>query len=223
MVDLLKKKIIDLSKKSRVCLDKKNLSDIKANVALVLDVSKSMYPLYKNGTIQDTINRILGLAINFDEHESIDAYVFGTQAHELSPVTINDINEYVDREIISKHKINQATNYVSAIKLLQGKYFGIKKPTYVIFITDGDDSNKKETKLWMVQICKEPIFWQFVGIGKENFKFLNNLDELEGRSVDNAGFMHVNDLNLISDEQLYDRLLNEFPKWLNIVKSKGIL
>ncbi len=52
---------------------------------------------------------------------------------------------------------------------------------------------------------------------------MHKLDELSGRLIDNAGFMHVNDLDEIEDAELYDRLLNEFPHWLAKAREKGIL
>ncbi|ARU56426.1 von Willebrand factor type A metal sensing stress response protein [Oleiphilus messinensis] len=213
MISLNKNQIIDLSKLAAKELADKNLSGVNANVAVVLDVSKSMHPLYKDGTVQNTLDRLLALAMKIDDDQQIDAYVFGTTACALNPLTLDDVEGYVEREIVAKHKINQATKYATAIELIQKQYFGQKKPTFVIFITDGDNSDKAETKRWLVQICREPIFWQFVGIGKEEFKFLTRLDDLPGRAIDNAGFMHVNDLTQISDSELYSRLLGEFPQW----------
>ena len=55
------------------------------------------------------------------------------------------------------------------------------------------------------------------------FPFLRKLDELPDRPIDNAGFMHVNDLEAIGDAELYDRLLNGFPRWLADARQRGIL
>ena len=57
--------------------------------------------------------------------------------------------------------------------------------------------------------------------GIERFDFLQKLDDLSGRVIDNADFFHLNDLASISDEQLYDRLLTEFLGWLKQEKEKG--
>jgi hypothetical protein len=46
---------------------------------------------------------------------------------------------------------------------------------------------------------------------------------MEGRFIDNANFFHIKDIEKISDEELYNNLLNEFPEWLAIAKTKGIL
>ena len=41
--------------------------------------------------------------------------------------------------------------------------------------------------------------------------------------IDGAGFMPVNDLDMIEDLKLYDRLTNEFPRWLTKAREQGIL
>lgn len=46
---------------------------------------------------------------------------------------------------------------------------------------------------------------------------------MSGRIVDNADFFHVDDLGKITDEQLYERLLNEFPSWMKQARAKGVL
>jgi len=48
------------------------------------------------------------------------------------------------------------------------------------------------------------------------------LDNLKGRVVDNANFFAVNDINKITDQELYQRMLTEFPLWLKAAKEKGI-
>ena len=80
----------------------------------------------------------------------------------------------------------------------------------------------KDTKRILIDSSPNPIFWQYIGIGKEKFEFLEKLDELNGRFIDNANFFHLNDITTISDDELYDRLFNEFPEWLNVAKAKGI-
>lgn len=69
----------------------------------------------------------------------------------------------------------------------------------------------------------KPVFWQFVGIGNGNFDFLNKLDTLEGRVIDNTNFLHIEEIDRISDDELYDALLAEFPFWLKEAKEKGIV
>ncbi|NYE06634.1 hypothetical protein F4694_003414 [Bacillus niacini] len=46
---------------------------------------------------------------------------------------------------------------------------------------------------------------------------------MEVRFIDNANFFHIKDIEKVSDEELYNNLLNEFPAWLTEAKTKGIL
>ena len=68
-----------------------------------------------------------------------------------------------------------------------------------------------------------PIFWQFVGVGGKNYGILENLDAMTGRFVDNAGFFALDDFRRVSNDELYDRLLAEFPSWLKEARVKGMI
>ncbi|WP_283657207.1 VWA domain-containing protein [Paenibacillus sp. RC343] len=81
---------------------------------------------------------------------------------------------------------------------------------------------KKISKL-LIKYSKVPIFWQFVGLGNADYGVLQKLDDLRGRVVDNADFFALDDIDSVTDAELYDRLLNEFPGWLKQVRAKGIL
>ena len=61
---------------------------------------------------------------------------------------------------------------------------------------------------------KFKIFYQFVGIGYENFRYLKKLDDLDGRAVDNTAFIKVEDFSRLNDDQLYAKLLEQYPQWL---------
>ncbi|MBK8183958.1 MAG: VWA domain-containing protein [Candidatus Competibacteraceae bacterium] len=91
------------------------------------------------------------------------------------------------------------------------------------FIADGANADRGATAAVIRALSSEPVFLQFVGIGKEDFPFLRKLDELPGRLIDNAGFMSINDLDGIKDAELYNRLLNEFPRWLEKAREKKVV
>lgn len=68
------------------------------------------------------------------------------------------------------------------------------------------------------------MFVQFMAIGDEDdFLFLRRLDDLKGRVVDNAGFFAVPDVRALSDEELYDKVMIEFPAWLQAARAALIL
>jgi hypothetical protein len=115
------------------------------------------------------------------------------------------------------------TSYAGVINRIVKKYAKTSgDPAYILFVTDGDNSDKKPAENAVIEASKYPIFWQFVGIGKGEFQFLEKLDTLKGRIVDNANFFAVNDINEITDQELYQRMLAEFPLWLKAAKEKGI-
>jgi hypothetical protein len=96
-------------------------------------------------------------------------------------------------------------------------------PTYVIFVTDGDNDDHSATEAIIRQAASLPIFWQFVGIGGASFNFLKKLDDLSGRVVDNADFFQFPNGRPATDAELFGALLNEFPAWIKAAKKAGIL
>lgn len=220
----LRKQIVDLSKKAAFQANRHGVEDLRAQVVLVLDISLSMNRLYKDGTVQKVIERILAMALTFDDDGEVDLFLFGTHAYQLPPVNLDGIAGYVERVILKDYKIVEATKYAPPLRLIHEKYRKPQPdPVFVIFITDGGNSDRRETTEVVQAMSGEPIFIQFVGIGAEKFPFLQRLDELTGRVVDNAGFMQVNDITLMKDSELFDRLLNEFPQWLPAARAAGIL
>lgn len=224
MVVDLRKRIVDLSKKAAFAANKCGIEGQRAPVVLVLDISASMNALYKSGVIQRIVERILGLAVAFDDDGQIDLLLFGTKVYQLPPATLDEIEGYVERVILAQYKIREATNYAPPLRLLSSKYRAPQSaPAFVIFLTDGGNTDRRESAEVIRELSHQPVFVQFVEIGKEDFPFLRKLDELSGRLIDNAGFMQVNDLDEIRDAELYDRLLNEFPQWLVKAWAQSLL
>jgi stress response protein SCP2 len=95
-------------------------------------------------------------------------------------------------------------------------------PVLVVFITDGGLYRSREIEKILRTSSALPVFWQFVGVGKASYGVLEKLDTLTGRTVDNAGFFAVDDLDSLQDDQLYSRLLSEFPAWLRSATAAGI-
>ncbi|WP_411955968.1 vWA domain-containing protein [Clostridium estertheticum] len=226
-------KISLLKKKVEIVLEKKKLIGVVARVALVIDISRSMFSCYKEGKVQKVIDRIAAVAAKFDDDGTLDMWIFDHRFRRLPSVNENNYENYINREILDKHKQG----------LFDGKIFGAndeppvmkdvikyyivenksKYPAFIVFISDGGIHKNKEIKQIMIESSKCPLFWQFIGIGNANYGILEKLDIMPGRVVDNANFFSLDDVDKISDEELYNKLLNEFPMWLKEVKEKGIL
>ncbi|WP_102272896.1 VWA domain-containing protein [Cytobacillus massiliigabonensis] len=240
-------KILDLSKKAKVSLEKVGLQNHHAKVALCLDISGSMSGLYRSGKIQEFAERILALGTRFDDDGSIDIFLFGANGHEAGELTIDNFNGFV-HQLIRRYPLEGSTYYGKVMKMIRQHYFGsaskrnqpISKemPVYVMFVTDGATFDEKETINHIQNSSYEPIFWQFMAIGKSNkglksrgffrafqsdFTFLEELDNLSGRYLDNADFFSVEDPQYISDNELYDLLMKEYPEWVKAATAKGII
>ncbi len=218
---------IDLRKKIvQITLEKKKLTHVEARVGIVLDITGSMQTLYKNGTVQEVVERILAVASKFDDNGALDVWVYDTHFSRLPSVTERDFKDYVQNQILNNAAIHKfgRNNEPPVMEDVIRKYTveedtGV--PVFIIFINDG--GVVKPIKKVITAAAVQPIFWQFVGIGHSDFEVLKQLDTMEGRIVDNANFFHLDDIAATSDEMLYDQLLHEFPSWLKAAEEKRII
>jgi stress response protein SCP2 len=236
---------VDLRKqKVGVSLKKLGIEHEKAEVLFVIDATGSMSSLYRNGTVQETVERIVPVSLRLDDDGIMPTWFYASGCARTEDLTARNYEGYVPRTIagpmkpvkgVQKHScasidrkgevtiggVNNEIVILSA--LLDDEPAKRDTPLLVIFLTDGGFAPSKDIARIITNAAHRPIFWQFVGIGNNNFGMLRNLDTLPGRVVDNAGFFAVTDLAKITDEELYDRLLSEFPAWLKAVRAKGIL
>lgn len=217
-------RLVQLKQKAGFAVGMAGLQKQRARVALSLDASGSMIPLYENGTVQQLCARLLGLAMQFDDNGAADIFMFDTGDNEVGEIFEKNFFEFTTDNLPKVfYKMRGGTSYAGVMKRIIKKYTKTAgDPAYVMFITDGDNSDKKQAEAAMIEASKYPIFWQFIGIGKSSFDFLEKLDNLKGRVIDNANFFAVNDIGEIADEELYRRMLGEFPLWLKAAKEKGL-
>ncbi len=202
-----------------------NISVKTSRVVFVLDHSGSMRQMYKDGTIQDVLERMFPIAMCFDDNAEMEFYWFDSIYKELEPVNYSTIDNYVERVILSKKDHFGSTCYAPVMNEIFNRYAKLnpmKIPTFVIFITDGNNSDKKASKDVLTEASKYNIFWKFAGIGNEKFEFLEKLDNLTGRFIDNANYVNINDISYIDDKTLYSKLLEEYSDWLKLCREKRI-
>ena len=218
---------INLNKQAaKIVLEKKNLKDVVARVCIVLDISGSMRKLYSEGIVQETVERVLAVASQFDDDGALDVWVYDNEFSRLPAVTEKDFTGYVDREVLNNTTVHKfgSNDEPQVMSDIIKKYVyeePSKDPVFIVFINDG--GCKAGIKRSIVKSSNKPLFWQFIGIGDSNFDVLRKLDTMEGRVVDNASFFHLESMEAVSDEQLYEQLLEEFPEWLKEAKEKQII
>lgn len=223
-------KLIPLVKPLKVELEKRNLQETVAKVALVMDISGSMYETYYNGTVQEIVNKIVPLAVQFDDDGELDFWYYGDKFKRMDPVTLKNYEKAVPygwKDLMDE--LGGGTNALDVMEYIFSCFKGEKIPVYVIFMTDG--AIDSDIKNLIVKAANFPIFWQFVGIGGTGFLsrlfggygFLEELSTLSGRYVDNTGFFALDDFRKVENAELYSRLLNKFPTWLKEIKAKKII
>lgn len=218
-IDLLKKKVT-------LSLEKKQIAPIRARVAVVFDASGSMYSLYKKGIVQEAFERVLAIAAAFDDDGELDVWFFAKDFLRAPSVTAQDYENYVARayKLGSKGGTNNEPPVMAdVIRKYTVEEPNIHLPTYIIFFSDGGVSSKSKIARLITDSSHHNLFWQFVGLGNANYGVLRELDDLQGRFIDNADFFELDDISKVSDEELYDRLLNEFPGWIEEARRKNIL
>lgn len=216
--------LVNLIKAASVSLEKRGLAEARFRVKLVLDISASMHREYQTGAVQALAERALALATRLDDDGDVELYLFGVKAHRKGAISLDNIGGFINRLQV---RLEGGTHYSPVMTMVREdvKKEGFSLPTLVLFITDGGSSNRPAVIKQMIEASREPIFWKFMGIdqGGVDFDFLEKLDDLTGRTVDNADFFSVPAPIRIPDAQLFDLLVNELDSWQHDARSKGIL
>ncbi|GHF89658.1 vWA domain-containing protein [Streptomyces griseosporeus] len=223
--------LVSLYKSAGVSLTKHGLDGLRAAVYLVVDYSGSMKPYYGDGSVQALADRVLGLAAHLDDDGSVPVVFFSTDVDAVTEIALADHRGSVERIAAGLGHMGK-TSYHLAMDAVIDHYLdsGAKEPALVVFQTDGGPINKLAAERYLCKAAPLPLFWQFIGFGdphSKQFDFLRRLDELavpDKRVVDNAGFFHAGaDPGKVSDAELYDRLVGEFPQWLATARARGIV
>jgi stress response protein SCP2 len=242
-IDLRKR--LDLrTRQIAVSLEKRGASGVAARVVLALDASGSMSRLYRDGVVGRVVERMAAVAAALDDDGAMQAWTFATNPARLPDLAVDDLPEWIRLHVrvgefrIRKHPrdlepgqvdmaavggSNDEPKVIAQIRAFV-RSSPVPVPTLVLFFSDGGVTRNREIERELRDAAEEPVFWQFVGLGRHNrFGVLERLDTMTGRRVDNVGFLAVDDIDGIPDPELYDRLLAEFPSWITEARAAGVL
>jgi stress response protein SCP2 len=229
--------LLSFTKKAASSLEKHGLGEHTARVALCLDMSASMYDFYESGQVQTLAERVLSLALRFDDNEEVDVFPFATFAEESGGMGLANYQGRIGT-LHEEADVGRSTEYGEAMRMVRGRYFGSedtrsvplladsrapKPPVFVMFVTDGATSEPEVALEHLRSSSYEPLFWQFMAIGEpDEFEFLAELSARPGPYLDNIGFFSVRDPAELTDDQLYDLLLARYPRWLEAARGRGL-
>lgn len=220
---------IDLNKRAEkvgIILEKRNIKNVPCQVKLGIDRSGSMDHLYSNGTVQDVVERILAISLNVDMDQTVDVWAFHNDSIPVKTVTVPLIENYVRTEIVNKVRAG-GTSYAPCMKDIANSaapskgFLGFGKkaadPTLAIFITDGENDDRSAAEKVLKDSQSSNIYWLLVGIGRGgDFSFIKRM----GDQYPNVGFVFIEDVSSIDDEDMYELLLNdELASWFGKFKK----
>ncbi|CAM5227265.1 VWA domain-containing protein OS=Streptomyces alboniger OX=132473 GN=CP975_18210 PE=4 SV=1 [Streptomyces alboniger] len=220
-----------LYRSAGVSLRKHGLEGARAAVYLVIDYSGSMRPYYGDGSVQALADRVLSLAAHLDDDGRVPTVLFSTDVDAVTEIALGSHRGRVD-EIVAGLGHMGRTSYHLAMDAVIDHYLdsGSTAPALVVFQTDGGPVSRTAAERYLCKAARLPLFWQFIGFGdpeSKQFDYLRGLDALAvpaKRPVDNAGFFPAGeDPRAVPDDRLYDRLVGEFPAWLEAARAHGIV
>lgn len=223
--------LVSLYKTAGDSLRRHGIDGQRVAVYLVVDYSGSMKPYYADGSVQALADRVLGLSAQLDDDGRVPVVFFSTDIDCETDIELADHQGRIDRIVAGLGHMGK-TSYHLAMDAVIDHYLdsGSTAPALVVFQTDGGPINKLAAERYVCKAARLPIFWQFIGFGdpgSRQFDFLRRLDELAvpaRRPIDNAGFFHAGkDPRRVPDEELYDRLVGEFPAWLAAARAQGVV
>lgn len=228
--------MLDLHKSAealKLNLQKKGITDIPSlDVAVVLDVSGSFRHAYDDGTVQKFLGRIIPFSMVMDQDKKVDVYTFANGFTHVGEVTPEDLEGFVEDEVMGVEEFGTGTEYAPVLHQVlkdfgwekQGGLMGLfggskeKKRTLVFFLTDGENSDKRETStvLDKSEARKDEVYYNFVAVGRNesDFPFLKKVADKYGTTglsviPSLSEFVHM------SDDDLYDHFLGqELIDWL---------
>lgn len=237
------------AEKVQVDLRKKGITTFPPlRVRARLDVSGSAHWLYDNGTMERTLEKLLGVAFTFDDNGSIEMGVFDSRAHILPDAEVKDYGRYVRKHILPNWRnYGNSTNYRAALQQeidsafggvgavvdktsgFLGGLFGKKPaaapaaggkqpPVLLFFVTDGDPDQGCDGHDVMEAAARRNLPIYFSLVGVG--KTRSNFATLRRMAddYDNVGFVNLDNID-ISDEALFDAL--NTAEFISFLKKHG--
>lgn len=224
----------------------------KAAVLATFDCSGSAQNLYRNGEVQAVADLAFAAGLVFDDDGSVPVSTFDNRAYDAGEITLSNCQGFLNKSarlnwggtsyVAALNWIIEQAGY-SHVNLGSaggggGGFFRRGRsasstsqltvkaqapyPVFAIFVTDGEPQDGAEAAALLVRMSQLPIFVQFVGVGPHRFSYLHDLDDLDGRLIDNAGFFEAKGAAGTQDGML-NGLLNEFPDYLKKARAAGLI
>lgn len=217
---------LNLEKKQeivRLTLEKRQVpTGIVMAVKLMLDVSGSMQGMFSNGAVQELVDRLIPVAMRFDDNQSLEAYAYSDDVKQVEDIKPADFGGYIPNFLKQAKKVlwggtrysvalRQLTDDIQPkkagfLKSMFGKKQEVQPPSFVMFVTDGDtQGDQPETDNILADLEDKNCYVMLVGIGRDRFGFLERM----AQNYAHVGLVTFPRLESTSDEEMYNALLSE--------------
>ncbi len=242
--------LMALAEKAKLFPKISNVIAQKAKMAVCLDVSEDLKPYLDSGKTQHFAESVLALSALMDSNASIDVFLFGGRMQHAGEMTPQNFKGFIQKAL-ALYNLEGKPDYSMVFREIQKFYFpdfednkpvqAADEPVFITFITNGETTDQTAGIHELARISYAPIFWHFMAIGKtkddlgkgimawlfrpfaEDFSFLEKLDDMTERFIDNADFCNIPDPETLTDEELYTKMMQEYPDWLRLIKTKGMI
>ena len=227
--------------KVRFILEKRNVPSITAEVVAVIDASGSTRNLYQSGSVQDALQRVVPVALNFDDNGDIPVYVFSdTFAKAAASLTKDNYAGFVGQQVLriagwrGTKLAPVLTSVVADLGFSQasaGSALGFLRrlvgggdalaphstsglPAIVYVFTDGENADTEAAERLLVSLSRaaSEVYFNFIGIGDTHFEFLRRVAD----DLPNVNFVQIADIAATGGgDAIYEYLLPaELTDWL---------
>lgn len=216
---------VDLRKKTEavsLSLSKKGMGGVRAQVMVVLDHSYSMSNDYRNGKVQDLVERFLGFGLAVDVDGEIPVVAFDNRVHGAVNVNLSNYKDIVNKSIYKPNNMG-STDLTSALQEVLKAAKNTDAPLYVAVITDGEPNDRDSARRLVCELANYPVFIKFLAVQK--VRFLEELDDLDNsvRLLDNVDAKEYLNLNNVDDNKFAADMVDEWDTWVNAAVAAGVL
>lgn len=236
---------VDLIKKVGVSFEKKVESAVKVNmqkggqnkdvhwsVVALLDESYSMDPFFRDGTVQEIVERALAWSATKDSDGMAPFGGFANSHVWHDDVDLTNVQGIVNRQGWAPWGMTNLADSLQAIldminQMGDGWEFD---PILLFIVTDGMPQNQERVKQLICELSQYPVFVKILRVGSDPGaeRFTRYLDDMEDHSpgsrlIDNVDCPEEPLRKGMSDDQFNSDMIEETDNFINQAKNAGLL